>query len=221
MKRILLSVILALPLLASCTIIPNRMVLNPDETSWFTEAPYIITEHKYSSIGEEMPAWVIAYIDGGIAEVEALTAYQSCHVFVARNEGNNFSAMKRWMEGFSTGLDFPRLAAARVEARFYSAAPLPDQEYGAYFEALVRTASDYPWTGAVRTDDFWIRKNYLPAGEEGEREAWEFLILLNIDRMIFFSQLETVFRNVEPNPLPAKDQINAYNRVKERFYDGF
>ena len=221
MNRIRLSAVLALLLPVSCAIIPNRVVLNPDETPWYSDAPYIITEHKNSSIGEEMPDWVIAFIDGGLAEVETLAAYQNRHVFIARNEGNNFISMNHWMEGFSPELDFPRLAASRIEARFYSAAPLPDQEYGAYFEALVRTASDFPWSGAVREDDFWIRKNYLPVAGEDEKETWEFLILLYIDRTVFFHQLETVFNNVKPNPAPTKDQTSAINRVKDKFFEGF
>jgi len=221
MKRITFPAALALLLSISCVGGPGRMVLNPAEQSWLIEEPYIITEHKNSAAGTEMPDWVIAYIDGGLAEVENLTDYQGRFVFIARNEGSNFTAMNHWLEGFSQELDYPRLAAARIEARFFSAAPLPDQEYGAFYEELVRTASDYPWTGAARGEDFWIRKNYLPTEEQDERETWEFMVLLTTDKTLFYYQLETVYRNVKPIPAPTKDQLNAINRVKDRFFDGF
>ena len=221
MSKIFFPVIPALLLLFSCTGGPGKIVLNPIEMRWLTDDPYIITEHQNTAAGTEMPDWVIAFIDGGLAEAETLAVYQGRHVFVARNESNNFTAMNHWMTSFSPELDFPRLAAARVEARFFSAAPLPDQEYGAFFEAMIRTASDFPWTGAIREHDFWIRKNYLPTEEEGERETWEFMILLTVERTGFLNQLEEVFRRIKPNPAPTKDQTNAINRVKDRFFDGF
>ena len=222
MNKILSAAIPALLLLASCSIIrQGKMVLNPAEMIPFNDAPYIITEHKNTAADAEMPDWVIAYIDGGLHGVEALAAYQGQYVFVAKTEGNNFTALNHWMAGFSPELDFPRLAAARVEARFFSAAPLPDQEYGTYYEALVPAASDYPWTGAVRQNDFWIRKNYIPTVDDAEKETWEFMILLTIDKMSFSGQLQKVFGSVNPKPPPSRDQMSAVNRVKDRFFENF
>ena len=221
MNRYFSPAILAALLLNSCLGSTGKMVLNPAEMQGISEAPYIITDHKNIAREEEMPDWVIAFIDEGVTGVEALGAFQDRYVFIARNEGTNFDAMKYWISGFDVELDYPRLAAARIEARFFSVAPLPDQEYGAFFEELIRTASDYQWTSAVRMDDFWIRKNYIPMEDESEREAWEFMILLTIDKTTFYYQLETVFKNAKPNPPPTKDQANAIARVKERFFEGF
>ena len=221
MKKRLLPLLLTVLLLISCAGSQGRIILSPSDMPGFNDAPYIITSHKNTAAEIEMPGWVIAYIDGGLPQIETLSAYHGSFAFVARNESNNFTAMNHWMAGFSPELDFPRLAASRIEERFFSSAPLPDQEYGSYYEAMVRAASDYPWAGAIRGENFWIQKNYLPFGDEDEKEAWEFMILLTIDKTSFVFQLENVFKDVKPNPPPTKDQLNAINRVKDKFFEGF
>ena len=227
MSKILLPVLLAAPvilpalLLASCAGGPGKIVLTPEERSGLTETPYTITDHKNKANGREMPEWVNSFFEGGAAAVEALDAYHGRYAFIGRNEGNNFAALSHWAEDFSPELDFPRLAAARIEARFSSAAPLPDEEYGSFYETLVRVASDAFWVGAERNDDYWIRKFYFVGEDESERETWEFLILVTMDKMLFALQLEEVFQDINPRPAPTKDQAAAISRVKERFSEGF
>jgi len=162
--------------------------------------------------------------------VEAMYAYQDRFVFISRSEGTNFNALAQWVEWFSPELDFPRLAAARIEARFLSGVSNPDNAYGSFFEALIRAASDAPWTGAVKEDHFWMRREFLPDEDEladlGEasswiEEDWKFLILVTMEKTLFSSQLDAVFRNVNPSPRPTREQNNAANRVRDRFFDGF
>ena len=143
--------------------------------------------------------------------------YRNYYTFVSWSEGNNFNALNHWVEGFSPELDFPRLAAARIESRFLSATPFPDDEYGAFFETLIRTASDARWTGAVKEENFWLLRRAV-SQESGN---FEFFILVTISKSAFALQLEDVFRNVRPNPPPTRDQVNAANRVRSRFYEGF
>ena len=209
-------------------------------------AAYTITDYKNKAGGGAIPGWVRFWLDSAERGVENLDAYRDRYAFVARNEANNFNALNLWKDGFSAELDFPRLAAARIEARFSSAVPNPDASYGAFFEALIRAASDFPWTGAVRVDDFWILRRFDPdegpsgyAGEDSitesvasdgsiasggsvrETENWEMLILVTIERFIFESQLDRVFQSVNPEPPPSRDQRAVINRVKDRFFDGF
>jgi hypothetical protein len=170
-------------------------------------------------LGEAIPEWVNIYFNSGLREVETLKTYQGSYVFVHKNEGNNFNALQLWKDNFSAELDFPRLAAARIEARF--SVPYPDEEYGAFYEALIRAASDASWTGAVRGDDFWVRKRYPPNETEDEQESWEFLVLVTIEKSLFSSQLEKIFKNINPLPPPDGKQIAAFNQVKEQFFEKF
>ena len=201
-----------------------RVTLTPEQLPETVPVPFIIDDHKNSAAEMQIPVWVMAYLEGGNAAIEILPEFQDSFVFVRSNEGTHFGALNQWLNGFNAELDFPLIAAARIEDRFRSAAPLPDQAFGSFYEALIRAASDAHWTGAEKADDYWIRKRYLPGSEAGfitERETWEFLILVTIERDLFASQLDSIFRNLRPRPPPTREQVNAANRVIERFYTGF
>ena len=177
-----------------------------------------------------MPEWAASWLSGGVHAVETLEEFYGRHVFIGRNEGNNFNALTQWAEWFSPELDFPRLAAARIEARFLSGVTVPDHEYGAFFVTLIRAASNTTWAGAVKQDIFWIRREFYPSENDfpaaneifpAITEDWEFLILVTMDSEIFAAQLNSVFSGVNPNPTPTRDQIAAANRVMENFFEGF
>ena len=233
--KILLSVILAVILPVSCTSKPEKRILSLSESSGITESRenYIIIDYKNKAKGEAIPEWVSFFLSDDIRRVEAMDEYEGRFVFISRNEGSNFRALNQWAAGFSPELDFPRLATARIETRFCSSIPHPDEEYGAFFETLIRTSSDAFWNGAVRNDDFWIQRQIIPNEEEalpgiqeGENqtqlmESWEFFILVTIEKSLFVSQLDSIFKNIEPRPQPTKEQVTSANRVKDRFYDGF
>ena len=231
MNRILLAATLGAALFASCAGGAATQFQSFAETAQTAETPgsFIITDYKNMSSGGTIPEWVSSWLDGGSAELETLDAYRTRYTFVARCEGNNFNALTQWNGGFSPELDFPRLAAARIEARFSSTVPLPDNEYGSFYEALIRAASDAAWTGAVREDDFWIRRKFYSAQNQDQNEnqdsqvneSWEFLVLVTIDKTLFASQLNAVFQSIKASPQPSKVQIAAANRVKDRFFDGF
>ena len=174
-----------------------------------------------------MPPWVVLWLEKGNSEVETQDVFKDRFVFVARNEGNTFEALSRWTDSFSQELDFPRLAAERIGERFLHGVAFPDNEYGSFFEAIIRAASDAVWTGVQREDDFWLHRKYIlteegsPGRNRQGTESWEFLILVSIEKTIFASQLDTLFQNLKPSPVPTKEQINTANRVKTRFYEGF
>jgi len=261
MNKTLAFLIFTALLFASCAGNPRKQVLNFTESPGIAEIPgnFTITDYKDRGQGSHIPLWVAVWLNSGVEELEALDTYRDYYVFVSRNEGYNFNALNEWARGFSADLDFPRLAAARIEKRFSASVPFPDNEYGSFYETLIRAASDAHWIGADRKDDFWIRREYPSgSGEDGtpdrqflqdagledssghiypnstnwqafvigpdlpsDRETWEFLILVTINKSIFAAQVEELFENIKPNPRPSREQTNAANRVKDRFFDGF
>ena len=224
MKEKLLYVTFIVVLFASCRAGPDIRFPGPNgipDDSEITRT-FVITDHKNRASGESIPEWVNLWLNSTIQDLEALQAFNGRYVFIGRNEGVNLNPLHLWRESFSPELDFPRLAAARIERRFASVTTHPDAEYGAFYEALIRAASDAPWIGAVSEDDFWIRRRYAPDEEdEQELETWEFLILLTIEREQFAYQLDDVFRRINPFPTPTRYQIQAANHVKENFFNGF
>jgi hypothetical protein len=222
-SRFFISLILGVVLLSSCVNNSGGRAYELPKVPEETRSPrtFTIIDYKNKAAGEAIPEWVSLYLNSGLREVEALRTYQGSYVFIHRNEGNNFNALQLWKDNFSVELDFPRLAAARIEARFSASVPYPDDEYGAFYEALIRAASDASWTGATTEDDFWIRKRYPASETEGEQENWEFLVLVTMEKSRFSSQLESIFENIKPIPPPDQYQIAAINRVKERFFERF
>jgi len=220
-KRFFISLFLGAVFLSSCITDSGRKAYELPEVPEETKIPrtFTILDFKNKDSGDAIPEWVNSYLDSDLRGVEALKAYQESYVFVKKNEGNNFNALQLWKDNFSTELDFPRLAAARIEARF--SVPYPDIEYGAFYEGLIRAASDAFWTGATTKDDFWIRKKYLPTETEDEQENWEFFILVTIEKPRFSSQLKTIFESIKPVPPPDQTQNTAINRVKEQFFEKF
>ena len=223
MKKIFLSAIFVLLLLCSCRSKADKIVPEPPRAPEPARnpAPHAITDYKDKARGGIIPEWVNIWLDSGAYMVENLDAYRDRYVFVARNEANNFNALGLWKDGFSVELDFPRLAAGRIEARMASAVDNPDESYGAFYETVIRAASDFHWTGAVRVDDFWTQRQFDSGDEGAPDENWEFQILVTIERSLFASQLDQIFQTVNPNPPPSRDQRTMIDRVKERFFEGF
>ena len=167
--------------------------------------------------GESIPEWVRLYLESGNQGVEFMGVFQEHYAFVARNSGSNFTALNHWLEGFSPELDFPRLAAARIEARFLMESPLPDIVFGTFYINLIRAASDHNWRGPLVYDHFWMLSRPGPQ----EPAAWEFLILCIMPRNLFLAQYNYIYNNVNSRSAPTWEEQRALNRLANRFSDGF
>jgi hypothetical protein len=170
-----------------------------------------------------IPIWASSYLMGGNQAVETMQVYEDYYVFVSQNTGTNFSALEQWKAAFNPELDFARLVAVRIEKRFLAAAQsYPDYEYGPYFEALIRLASDSVWEGALKDDEFWLLREFPEAdGFMVMPEMYDFLILVKIEKTLLASQIRTLFQNVEPLSPLSRDQNAAVQRVQERFFEDF
>ena len=223
MRRLWLSAVITAAFFLSCAGEPAQPVYGvydpPEAESAARE--YFIIDYKNKIRGEPIPEWVTLWLASGNRAVETLSAFQNSFVFVHANEGSNLRALELWRDSFNAELDFPRLAAARIEERLNSAASYPDAAFGAFYEELIRAASDTPWEGAVKASDFWVLKKNLANEIEDESESLDFMILVTIEKTSFTSQMEAVFGRLEPNPSPLKEQIAAANELKAHFYQGF
>ena len=201
--------------------------LREEEPEIVRHISWEVLDYKDKDIGSSIPAWVNYYLDNNILQIENYFEFYNHFVFIASNAGTNFNALQQWMNAFSIDLDFPRLAAVRMENRFLNAAVLfPDDEYGSFYEALIRAASDAHWQGAVRAEDFWVSRSFIgldnPETESPETwDRYEFLILLIVEKDIMIPQIEMVLQDVQPPSPLSRYQRSAVNRVIEFFFDGF
>jgi hypothetical protein len=185
-----------------------------------------IQDYQDREQGGTIPEWVDRYLAEGLRGVERLDAFRDRYVFISLNEGTNFKALSQWSAAFSPAQDFARLAAARIEARLTAAAvtPFPDDTFGPFFEAMIKTASDAQFPGAVKEADFWIQQESAEAESEDNgviREVYDFLVLASIGRDQLESQISVIFTAARANLVLHRNQTAAINRLRDSFFDGF
>jgi hypothetical protein len=186
------------------------------------EVLWTITDFRGKDSGGAIPAWAFLYLEGGNTAVETLPEFQDRYVFVSMNEGLNFNALEQWLEGFSPEQDFARLAAVRMEKRLLSAVTgFPDDEYGSYFETLIRAASDADWEGPRREDDIWIKRRFFSLTEDETRESWAFLILTAIKKDVLVPRINTLLKNTKPSQPLNHSQTNTVERLVGIFFEDF
>ncbi|MCL2043239.1 MAG: hypothetical protein FWG89_03770 [Treponema sp.] len=180
-----------------------------------------------------IPEWVRYYYNNKLNGIESLGEYSGRYIITAENRGENFNAMNQWANGFSAVHDLPRLITARVERRLVSAASLyPDDEYGQYFENLIKAVSDGDYPGAVKEEVFWLKRKVFIRDEENGYDAelpqtetilerYEFLILISMDRDSLQRQLREIIENVRTTIPATREQAANVARIQQTFFEGF
>jgi hypothetical protein len=237
MRRIFICLLVVL--LAACATKKNSILLKPDpgqnklqEQTGLSEYHQII-ESESGSGESGLPVWVRSYLDEGIRGIESLPAYNTKYMFIGKNRGENLNVLRQWADGFTVTQDLPRLIAQRTERRLVSAAVLyPDDEYGEYFERLIKKMSDEEYLGAHKEQTFWIRQKIKVAGEEPDMddelpredvflERYEFLVLMSIDRETLRNQVEEIMGGIKTKSSPTRNQTQAINKIRQNFFEGF
>ena len=178
-----------------------------------------ILESKGGYGNKNLPDWLAAYIYGGIEEIERMDFYRGRYCFIGRNDGNNFGALCKWIDNYSPVQDFTRLAAARIENRLITAASLyPDDEYGSFYEKLVKKAFDTEYPDALIEDTYWIRK--IKDGESGG-ETFEFFVFITIDKAAMQDIIIRMIAETLSSAAPTRAQMTAINRLRQNFFEGF
>jgi len=180
-----------------------------------------IIETKNGASVRNLPGWLSAYINGGIEEVEKTGIFYGKYVFIGNNEGINFTAMNMWADNFSAAKDFSILAAERIERRMISAAYLyPDNEYGLFFETMVKKAYNTVYTGAAKEDTYWIK---LKARQENDNieaytEKYNFFVLISIDKMTMQTIINDLMAESLSAVTPTAEQKDSINRLRQNFF---
>jgi hypothetical protein len=167
---------------------------------------------------------------GGIAEVEKLDFNLNRYVFIGKNRSANFIALNKWAGNFTVIQDFPRLAAVRIEKRLNSTASLyPDDEYGEFYEALVKKAFSAEYLDAVKEQTYWIKITAdqgnnaagAPAGAATPSEVYEFYVFVSMEKSKMQSIIKTMMADSLIAVTPTRAQNVAINRLRQIFFEGF
>jgi hypothetical protein len=237
MRRALICLLAVL--LIACASKKNNIMFIPDpeqnnlqEQTGLSEFRQII-ESESGSGESGLPAWVRSYLDGGVRGIESLDTYSAKYTFVGKNRGENLNVLRQWADSFTATQDLPRLIAQRTERRLVAAAVLyPDDEYGEYFERLMKKMSDEEYPGALKEQTFWLKQKIKAASEETAVdddspqedvffERYEFLVLMSIDRETLKKQVEEIMGDIKTKSSPTRNQTQAINKIRQNFFEGF
>jgi hypothetical protein len=204
------------------------------------ESKHVI-ESQNGPANAAIPEWVSRFYSGrfhreGIRYVEALDINRDSYVFIGKNRGTNLNALHQWAEEFTVARDLPRLVTIRIEDRLLAAASLyPDDEYGEFFEAVIKSASNVEYPEAVKKGNFWTKwringgdktaPDLLLETTEAENTAgqdiYEFLVLISIDKIVLQTRIQELMANIQTVVSPTREQAVSIRRVQLHFFEGF
>jgi hypothetical protein len=180
-----------------------------------------IIETKDGAGNAELPAWLLSFDNGGIAAVENMEQYHGKYCFIGRNGGVNFEALLKWADNYSTAQAFTRLAAARIENRLTSTAALyPDDEYGAFYEKLIKKSFDAEYQNASAEDTYWVKKMGTSEAN-GFQDTYDFFAFISIDKTIMQDVIKNMIAEVYAEVSPTRAQNNAILNIQKIFFEGF
>jgi len=198
---------------------PDFSVYNVPEN--FIEINKIISTRDGSGVGG-IPDWLLAYIDGGIEAVEKLDVYNDKYVFIAENEGDNIAVLNKWSERYSERLDFPMLVASRMDKRIILSASLyPDNEYGRFYETLIKNAYSSVYTGAVKEDTYWIKIWFEKENTWEYTERYKHFVLLTINKTALQSIIRNMMVTTSGAVTVSSAQSNAIDRLRQTIFERF
>jgi len=226
MKKIFISFICFLYILILFSCAGNKraaFVPVPDDRYFRREEKTITTRNiTETKDGRNLPVWLRAFINGGIEEVEKINSLNGKYVFVGYNEGLNFNALNMWAGNFTAARDTTNLAAERIERRMISSSVLyPDNEYGFFFETMVKSAYKTAYPQAVKEDIFWIKTIDSDNTEAVRREVYNFFILITIDKTVMQDIIVNIMDEANSAVTPAAAQKNSINRLRQNFFERF
>jgi len=181
-----------------------------------------ITETKNGKGKAAIPEWLMTYNNGGIDAVEKMDQYAGKYCFVGRNKNSNFEAMLKWAENYPETNSITGLAAARIENRLnLNIALYPDDEYGTFYERLVKKSYDMDYPDAVTEEIFWIKKTEISEAN-AIHDTYEFFAFTVIDKTIMQEIIKKLIADSrDENDVPTRAQTNAINNIQQHFFEGF
>jgi hypothetical protein len=189
----------------------------------YQEKNSIIEVIDHENLDEDIPEWVIRYLSTDLIGIETLPEYEDRYVFIGKQRGNSLDSLRLWATSFSVDRDFSRLVSARIQARFTRIARgNPGEEFGRYFETVIKNSSDTVFSGASQEGSFWIRQRIF--GDDGLSpigESFEYYVLVSIEKEILEKQINLLLTTARPDLPPTRDQSAAAMRLRLNFYEGF
>lgn len=211
--KVFTAVLVVCLLFASCASTPD----DPEPKQLTSKVTTEILEHKGTALGiTTLPVWVSSYVELGVRGVEKLSDFSEEYCFVAEMTADNLNAGQAWLNGFEVPQIIARQLQSRVESLFVGAAVgAPEDDYGTYFENVVRTTTDVSFSGAKKVSDWWslIRK-YDPDIKKAYTDAYYIYVLYTMPKELLDRQLLDQIEKAEEDSEMSEAQRAAFDNVK-------
>ncbi|MCR4940972.1 MAG: hypothetical protein K5930_12835 [Treponemataceae bacterium] len=208
--KILVAVLVVCLLFASCT-------SDPEPKDLSSKVKTEILEHKGTALGvNTLPVWVESYVSLGTKGLEKLSDFTEEYCFVAEMAAANLNAAQAWLNGFEMPQLIAREISSRVESLFVGAAVgAPEDDYGTYFENVVKTTTDVSFTGAKKVSDWWsLIRVYDPDIKNSFKDEYRVYVLYTIPRSLLDRQLANEIDKLENETDMTEAQKSAFENVK-------
>lgn len=218
MNRIksILFLLVVICLLAGCASKPEPAP-EPKELEGVVKTE--VLEHKGTSLGiNQLPVWVETYVATGITGLEKLSDYQGSYCFVGEETGTNLDAVQTWAASFDVAREIATTVSSRVDSLFTGAASgSPADDYGTYFENVVKAAANAEFSGARKINDWWILvRRYDPDSKKRFEDEYRVFVLYTIEKDILDEQILNMIDKVASETEGTSDaQKTAINNVKK------
>ena len=187
-----------------------------------------ITETGNNAWDANLPDWLSAFLNGGIKEAERIDSYKNKYLFIASNQGRNFAALNKWVDNYTIEQDFPMLVAVRIEKRMnVSNFMYPEDEYGIFYETLVKNAYGGEYPEAVKEDTYWVKTKAVDYNGDGEQESaalpeeFHYFILISVERAAMQAAVYNLISQAIASSAPSGAQVAAINRLRQNFFEEF
>lgn len=177
-----------------------------------------VLDHKGASLGKSaLPEWIDAYIDFGAAGVEELAKFQDQYCFIAEYHAENLDAGLAWVKGFEVPQLIARQIQLKVESIFVGAAVgAPEDDYGTYFENVVKSTTDVSFSGAKLVQDYWVLvRTYDPDIKNTYSDAYQIYVLYTMPKAMLDKQLNNEIDKAMDDGEMSESQKEAFKNVKK------
>jgi hypothetical protein len=186
-----------------------------------------IADYKNRANGAALAPWLQAYLRNGIAGAESLEAYRGAYLFVASVHSHSLAVINQWVGNFSPDQDFSRLAAERIRARLERGiSGFPEDVYGQNYQQAVRAVYRTVFWGARKENDSWIlgTSPAVSGDTPSSPPLYRGFILVSIPRDSLEIQVNELLSELPGSGKKgelARDQDDAFEEVKEKFFERF
>ncbi|MDR0540249.1 MAG: hypothetical protein LBG74_07090 [Spirochaetaceae bacterium] len=189
---------------------------------------YQILDYQGKNRGLPAPWWAEPYLRGGTAAVETLSEgnkdardFAGKYIFISLQKSSNLSAILQW-KNFQTKPDFSTMIFPRIYRRIIRGiSASPEQYYGAFFPAVLKTMADADWNEAALADSLWLIIR-LPTQDMAESGVTNIVLSLAvIDKQIFERKVNQLLDHIKIDGKLNREQRSAVKRLKSNFFDNF